>query len=212
MPMSLYHHVANKDEIHLPPRRSRLQRDRTAVARRRLAWPELHRRAISARPLSRRHPWAIGLMESRATLGPLDAAPSRRDHRHTARRPAPPPLIAHAYALLNSYIYGSASQEAMLPFSGPDTCHRSRGTFFPAAARRQVPLLRRDGDWDILQPGHDFGSEFEFGLGVILDALAGADPGCSARWDSDGSAFLRVPNSLESSMFDPYPGTRDWSP
>jgi hypothetical protein len=29
----------------------------------------------------------------------------------------------------------------------------------------------------ILQPGYDFGHEFEFGLGVILDALTRSLPG-----------------------------------
>ena len=30
-------------------------------------------------------------------------------------------ITAHAYALLDSYVYGFAVQEASLPFEGPDT-------------------------------------------------------------------------------------------
>jgi hypothetical protein len=30
-------------------------------------------------------------------------------------------MTAHAYALLDSYVYGFALQEASLPFKGPDT-------------------------------------------------------------------------------------------
>ena len=30
-------------------------------------------------------------------------------------------MTAHAYALLDSYVYGFALQEAALPFKGPDT-------------------------------------------------------------------------------------------
>ena len=39
------------------------------------------------------------------------------------------------------------------------------------------PYLVEMATEPILQPGYDFGDEFEFGLGVILDALAGSIPG-----------------------------------
>src|SRR5579863_2900962 len=64
VPMALYKHVANKDalldamidivfgEIELPPRD--------------LEWRSaMRRRALSTREALRRHPWAIGMMESR---------------------------------------------------------------------------------------------------------------------------------------------------
>ena len=67
--MSLYHHVANKDdildgivdvvfsEIDLPTND--------------IDWrAAMRQRAISARQALRRHPWATGLMESRSTPGP----------------------------------------------------------------------------------------------------------------------------------------------
>jgi len=68
-PMSVYHHVANKDaiidgivdlvfsEIELPvPGR---------------AWkPEIRRRSVSAREALARHPWAIQLLQSRTNPGP----------------------------------------------------------------------------------------------------------------------------------------------
>jgi hypothetical protein len=37
---------------------------------------------------------------------------------------------------------------------------------------RRVSPPCRDGDGYVLKPGYDFGDEFEFGLGLILDALA----------------------------------------
>src|SRR5205809_6978122 len=69
--MSLYHHVANKDdildgivdvvfsEIDLPPGDA----DWRAAMR---------QRAVSARQALRRHPWAAALMESRSTPGPAN--------------------------------------------------------------------------------------------------------------------------------------------
>ena len=69
--MSLYHYVASKDElldamidtvfaeIELPP----LEADWQTAMR---------RQAVSARQVLARHPWAIGLMESRTTPGPAN--------------------------------------------------------------------------------------------------------------------------------------------
>jgi Tetracyclin repressor-like, C-terminal domain len=68
----------------------------------------------------RRHPWAIGLMESRTNPGP--ATLRQHDTIIGTLRAAgfSVELTAHAYALLDSYVYGFALQEAGLPFDGPD--------------------------------------------------------------------------------------------
>src|SRR5687767_3202180 len=113
--MSLYNHVANKDdlldgmvdlvfaEIGLPAGGP----DWRAA---------MHRRAVSAREVLARHRWAIGLMESRtspgaATLRHHDAViGSLRAGGFTVA------MAAHAFSLLDSYVYGFALQEASLPF------------------------------------------------------------------------------------------------
>jgi AcrR family transcriptional regulator len=67
-PMSLYHYVANKDEILDgivdmvfseidPPSPAGEWRD------------EMHRRAHAVRRALKRHPWAVGLLESRESPG-----------------------------------------------------------------------------------------------------------------------------------------------
>ena len=100
-PMSVYHYVANKDEIldgivdlvfseiELPSAHGDWQL-------------EMRRRAISARGVLRRHPWAIGLLESRTSPGPA----TLRHHDATigALRGAgfSVTMTAHAYALLDS--------------------------------------------------------------------------------------------------------------
>ena len=119
-PMALYYHVANKEEIldgivdlvfseiELPTANGDWR-------------SEIVRRANSARRVLRRHPWAIGLMESRKTPGPA----TLRHHDATIGilRAAgfSVEMTAHAYALLDSYIYGFALQEVSLPFEGPET-------------------------------------------------------------------------------------------
>jgi AcrR family transcriptional regulator len=169
-PMSLYHYVTSKDEIldgivdlvfteiDLPEPGGDWK-------------PQLHRRAISARQALRRHPWAIGLMESRANPGPA----TLRHHDATlgTLRAAgfPVAMTAHAYALLDSYTYGFALQEAALPFN-PQTVAEVTGPITEQIAS-EYPHLAEMATEHILQPGYDFGSEFEIGLDVILDALMG---------------------------------------
>lgn len=170
-PMTVYHYVATKDEIldgivelvfaeiELPDPDG--------------DWREqLHRRAASARAALTRHSWALGLLESRtnpgvttlrhydATLGTL-----RRAGFSVA-------MAAHAYALLDSYVYGFAVQEAALPFQGPDNAAAVTEPIMETFAVAEFPYLAEMAAEHVLQPGYDFGDEFEFGLTVILDALA----------------------------------------
>jgi AcrR family transcriptional regulator len=182
-PMSLYHYVANKDEIldgivdlvfseiELPSLEG--------------AWrPELHQWAHSARRVLTRNSWAIALLESRATPGP--ATLRHHDQIIGVLRGAgfSVPMTAHAYALLDSYVYGFALQEAALPFD--------RETVAPVAesimrlfSGGAYPHLVELAAEHVLQPGYDFSDEFEFGLDVILNGLATAIPDDRAMVQSD---------------------------
>ena len=170
-PMALYYHVANKEEILdgiVDLVFSEIERPSADGDWR----SEITRRAESARQVLRRHPWAIGLMESRKSPGPE----TLRHHDATigTLRAAgfSVEMTAHAYALLDSYIYGFALQEASLPFEGPDTVVDVAEPMlqqFPADA---YPNFVEMATEYILKPGYDFGNEFKFGLDVILDALA----------------------------------------
>src|ERR1039458_9823239 len=74
-----------------------------------------------------RHPWAIGLMESRSTPGP--ATLRHHDAVLGSLRQAgfPVALATHAASVLDSYIYGFALQEASLPFeAGEETADLAR--------------------------------------------------------------------------------------
>jgi len=170
-PMSLYYHVANKGEIldaiidmvflevALPSTTSDWQ-------------SEMRLRANSIRQVLRRHPWAIGLLESRMSPGPA----TLRHHNATlgALRHAgfSVPLTAHAYALLDSFIYGFALQEAALPFKGPDTAAEITTPIVELFSAGEYPYMVEIATEHVLKPGYDFGDEFEIGLNVILEALA----------------------------------------
>ena len=174
-PMSLYYYVTGKDEIldgivdlvfseiELP-----------AVGG---DWrSEIVRRANSARRALRRHSWAIGLMESRKNPGP--ATLRHHDAVLGTLRGAgfSVEMTAHAYALLDSYIYGFALQEASLPFEGPDTAVDVAEPMMQQFPTDAYPHLVEMATEYILQPGYDFGDEFEFGLDVILGALTRSIP------------------------------------
>ncbi|MEO5745795.1 MAG: TetR/AcrR family transcriptional regulator [Terracoccus sp.] len=169
-PMSVYHYVGGKEEIidgivdcvfgemDLPGAQ--------------VDWrPEMHRRCRSVRAVLRRHPWAIPLLQSRtrpgrATLRHLDAVIG-------CLRAAGFSLeqTAHAYALIDSYVYGFALSEASLPINGPETVSEVAESMMVAYLAADHPNLLEFTTGHVLQPGYDFGLEFDYGLGLILDAL-----------------------------------------
>ncbi len=169
-PMSLYHHVANKEEIldgiidvvfseiELP----------SADADWRSAMRE---RAISARSVLRRHPWGTPLMESRTNPGPA----TLRQHDSvigTLRRAGfSIAMAAHAYSLLDSYVYGFALEEAGLPFDR-ETVGDVAEAILAQFPSDEYPYLAELTTEHVLQPGYNYGDEFEFGLDLILDGLA----------------------------------------
>jgi AcrR family transcriptional regulator len=177
-PMSVYHHVANKDEIldcivdlvfseiELP----------TAGG----DWhTEMRRRAISARQALRRHPWAIQLLQSRTDPGPATLRHHNAIIGSLRGAGFSVQMTAHAFALIDSYVFGFALSEAALPIHGPETVAEVAGSMmrqFPAEA---YPHLVEFSTEHILKPGYDFGAEFEFGLDLILDALTTTIPGRS---------------------------------
>ena len=170
-PMSLYHYVANKDEILdgiVDVVFSEIQLPVAGGDWR----AEMRQRAVSARQVLSRHPWAIGLLESRTTPGPE----TLRHHDATlgTLRVAgfTVAMTAHAYALLDSYVYGFALQEASLPFKGPETVSEVAETMLQTFPVDEYPHLVEMATEHVLKPGYDFGDEFEFGLTVILDWLA----------------------------------------
>jgi AcrR family transcriptional regulator len=146
VPMALYKHVANKEdlldgmvdlvfaEVELPPSGADWK-------------PAMRQRAISMRQALLRHPWAVGLMESRTRPGPADL------HHHNAvmgcLREAGFSFqtAVHASSTLDSYIYGFALQQKTSPFE----THQESG--------------------EVAVSGYDYAVEFEVGLDVLLDGI-----------------------------------------
>jgi AcrR family transcriptional regulator len=171
--MSLYNHIASKNdlldgmidivfgEIDLPSGDG--------------GWrAAMRRRAVSARQVLRRHPWAIGLMESRTSPGP--ATLQHHDAVLGCLRQGgfPVELTAHAYSLLDSYIYGFALQEASLPFGTGEEAAQVAQDMSSHFASGQYPYLTEMAMAHVVAPGYSYGDEFEIGLDLILDGLQAA--------------------------------------
>jgi AcrR family transcriptional regulator len=168
--MSLYNHVANKDDIldgivDLVFREIDLPTGQTG-------WkPAMRQRAISARQALRRHPWATSLMESRRTPGPANIGHHDAVLGILRNAGFTIELAAHAYSLLDSYIYGFALQEASLPFHTPEETAEVAQEIMAAFPADAYPHLAEIATEHVLQPGYDYGDEFLYGLDLILDGL-----------------------------------------
>jgi AcrR family transcriptional regulator len=169
-PMSLYHHVANKDDI-LDGMVDLVFRE-IMLPSTGAEWKTAMRdRAASTRDALRRHPWAVGRMESRATPGP--ATLRHHDAVIGCLRGAgfTIALAAHAFSAIDSYLYGFAMQELNLPFSTPEETAEMAVTFLDQFPATQYPYLAELTIGHVMRPGYDYGDEFEFGLDLILDGL-----------------------------------------
>ncbi len=131
----------------------------------------MRHRAISARRVLARHPWAIPLMESRTTPGPATLRQHDSVIGMLRRAGFSIQMTAHAYSLLDSYVYGFALQEASLPFDTPETVQDVAEAILAQFPTQEYPHLAELATEHILQPGYDYGDEFEFGLDLLLDSL-----------------------------------------
>ena len=168
--MSLYHHVANKEaildgmidlvfaEIELPVG----GRD----------WrTELEGRTRSAREALRRHPWAIGLMDSRTAPGP--ASLRHHDAVLGCLRRAGFSLTgaAHAFSVLDSYLYGFVLQETSMPFESSGGGMDEVADAVMQAMKESYPHLTELIQEHALRPGYAYAEEFRIGLDLVLDGL-----------------------------------------
>lgn len=169
--MSLYHHVANKHdildgmidlvfaEIELP-----VDEPDWATA--------MRVRARSLRATLLRHPWAIGIMESRSRPGPATLRHHDAVIGCCRRAGFSVEMSAHAFSLIDSYVYGFVLQEINLPFRDGDDLGAVLDAMVPDDFAERYPHFAELTAEYVLRPGYGYGDEFEFGLALLLDGLS----------------------------------------
>lgn len=166
-PMSIYHYASSKDdlldylvdavfnEVYLPEAHGNWRE-------------ELTRRSRSMRDTLARHRWALAVMETRAHPGP--ATLTNHEAVLDVLRTSGFSLeaAAHAYAILDAFVYGFALQEAMLETVGVPTnsARVMRGMDlrgFPRVAEMAAAYATAD-----VYPLKD---TFDVGLEIVMDGV-----------------------------------------
>lgn len=167
--MSLYKHVANKEEI--IDGIVEIVLGEIEITDGDGDWKGMmRRRATSAREVLGRHSWAIGLLESRGVSGPavmryLDVVLGTLRAAGFSVEDA-----AHAFWLLDSYVYGHVVHESSVLSGGADEPDGSAGSVLEATRTDAYPHLVEVAQ-DAVRSAYSIDREFEFGLELILDAL-----------------------------------------
>ena len=166
--MSLYRHIGNKEEM-LDGLVDRVFAELEVPADATDWRDALRRRAVSAHVALGRHPWAIGLMESRAQPGPATLGHHEAMLGHLFRAGFDGHGATRVYNLLDSYIYGSALQEATLPFSSAEEMASVSEQMLAAMADAYPNLVAVQRE--LVGSGFVYADEFEAGLDIVLGAL-----------------------------------------
>ena len=170
--MSLYNHVAGKED--LLDGMVDVVFGEIELAAGGADWKSaMRQRAVYVRAALTRHAWAVGLMESRRRPGPA----TLRHHDAvlgTLRRSGfSTEAAAHAYSVLDSYIYGFTLNEQSLPTDTAEEVAEAGTAFLREQAADDYPYLTEFIVEHAMKPGYDYGHEFEFGLDLILHGLEG---------------------------------------
>jgi AcrR family transcriptional regulator len=169
--MSLYHHLPNKEAL----LDAMVDRVYAAIE---LPPPDgdwrsgLRNRSESVRTVLLRHPWALPLMESRHAPGPANLAYHEATIACLRAAGFGPAQVAHAYAVIDAFVYGFVLQETTLPFdSGEEAAAMvTDGPFGEFLAT--YPNMTWFTTNVILAPGYSFAREFVPGLELVLDGIA----------------------------------------
>jgi hypothetical protein len=79
-------------------------------------------------------------------------------------------LAAHAFSVLDSYIYGFGRQQLNMAAPGDMTPEEVAAAFLRAIPADEYPYLREMAV-DAMESGRDDDTDFAFGLDLILDGL-----------------------------------------
>jgi AcrR family transcriptional regulator len=168
--MSLYNHVANKDDIldgivDIVMGEIELPSDDTE-------WKaSIRQSAISAYEALVRHPWACSLMMAKARISNARMLWMDGVLRTLREAGFSADMTHHAYHALDSHITGFTLWLVSMPFDSHEELVDMAQDFLPQIPADQYPYVIEHAKQHLAEPDPDEPSEFEFGLDLILDGL-----------------------------------------
>jgi AcrR family transcriptional regulator len=167
--MSLYNHVANKDEI--------LSGIVDIVASEvevpgGADWKaSIRQSAISAHDAFLRHRWAVPLMMRTTTVIPTRMRWMEALLRTLREADFSANLTHHAYHALDSHITGFTLWQVNFPFDTREELLELADDFLRKIPADEYPYFIEHAHQHLVEPDPDEPNEFEFGLDLILDGL-----------------------------------------
>jgi AcrR family transcriptional regulator len=168
--MSLYNHVANKDDIH--DGIVDMVMDEVEVPANETDWKAAIRQsAISHHDALLRHRWAAGLMMatprvSRPRMRWMEwLLQTLREAGFSAN------MTHHAYHALDSHIMGFTLWQVSFPFETREELLDLAEDFLKEIPADEYPYVIEHAQEHLAEPNPDEPNEFEFGLDLILDGL-----------------------------------------
>ncbi len=177
--MSLYRHLASRED--LLDGMVDIVVSEIEVPSRGIGWKaSMRRRAISAHEVVLRHPWASTLIESRKNVSPERLRYADTNLGSLREAGFPIESAYRAFLTLDSYIYGFTLQEVNWAVRSEELPEVVEGL------RPQIPARLYPNVTEVLSSitrtrarrprskgtsASSYGSEFEFGLDLILDGL-----------------------------------------
>ncbi|WP_243695946.1 TetR/AcrR family transcriptional regulator C-terminal domain-containing protein [Labedella phragmitis] len=172
VPMALYKHVANKQE--LLDGMVDLVWSEVIEPRAERGWRRAMReRSVSLRDALERHRWAVGLMEAHGRPGPENLRQHNAMMGCLRKSGFSFRTTVHVTSTLDAYVYGFALQQKTLSFETPEESAEAA-----AATQRDIPpeaamlyphLLEVVSE--LARSGYDYDEEFVVGLDLILDGV-----------------------------------------
>lgn len=166
--MSLYHHVANKEEIlaglvelvagelHIPVIGG--------------AWrAQMKQRARSAHAVLVKHRWATMLFVSRPNVGPNMLRYVNATLGCLVEAGFSYPMADHAWQVIDGHVYGFTLQKLNFPFE-PDQYAAMAKQYIESTPMGPYPFLHELAR-HVADRRHDGLQDFDFGLEMILDGL-----------------------------------------
>ena len=168
--MSLYYHVKNKDDI-LDGMVEAILREISLPAGTGDWKTEMRDRANSAREVLTRHPWAVSLVDARTTPGNATIRHHNAVLGSLRQGGFTVVMAAHAFSLLDAYIFGFVLQDTTLPFETGEQLEELADSIMEQLPVHEYPHFVELTVEHVLKPGYNYGDEFAFGLDLILDGL-----------------------------------------